>query len=283
MEKFSVLMPVSNKEIASNLKRCLDSIFNQTLIPNEVVVILDGKIRKELKAVLKNYKLKIIELKKNKGIGYALNVGIQNCKYNLIARMDSDDISMPNRFELQIKKFKENKNLSILGGQILEFDNNHIKKIRKVPTEYKDILKYSKKRNPFNHMSVMYKKSTILALGNYTNSPHLEDYYLWIKALQNNYYVENLNEILILANNTTTTIKNRGGIKYIKPTINLQTYLLKSEYINIFEFLKNTLVRVFVALVPNKIRIIIYSLFLREKYTNKNLTINDVYKNEKIN
>lgn len=277
MEKFSVLIPVSNKETVENLKRCLDSVFNQTLKPNEVVLVKDGTLRNELNDLLKNYKLKIIELKRHRGIGYALNVGVKSCKYNLIARMDSDDISMPNRFELQVNKFKENKNLKILGGQILEFEENRIKKIRKVPTTYEGIKKYSRKRSPFNHMSVMYRKDTILELGNYTNRPHLEDYYLWIEALRRNYYVENLKEIIILANNNSTTMKNRGGLKYIPPMFELQKHLLQLKYINIFEFTKNMIIRIFVALVPTKVRTLIYSTFLREKYTNTPLTIDDIY------
>ena len=239
MEKFSVLIPVSNKESVENLKRCLDSVFNQTLKPNEVVLVKDGALRKELNELLENYKLKIIELKKHHGIGYALNIGIKSCKYNLIARMDSDDISMPNRFELQVKRFEENDRLQILGGQILEFEDNRIKKVRKVPTEFEKIKKYSKKRSPFNHMSVMYRKDTILDIGNYTNRPHLEDYYLWIEALNRDCYVENLNEIIILANNNSTTMKNRGGFKYIPPMFDLQKHLLQIKYINFFEFSKN--------------------------------------------
>lgn len=268
MSKFSVLMPVSNKENPDNLKRCLESIINQTIKPDEIVVVKDGKFGKKLDNILKKYNLKIVELNEHKGIGYALNVGIQNCTNNLIARMDSDDIALPNRFELQINRFKKNKKLTILGGQILEFDKDKIKKIRSVPTSYKEILKYSKSRNPFNHMSVMYKKDAIVKLGNYISTPNFEDYYLWINALQNNYYVENLSDIIILANNTLSTMKNRGGIKYIKPTINFQKYLLKTKYINLFEFIKNLSIRISVALIPNKIREKFYLKFLRKEEAN---------------
>lgn len=268
MSKFSVLMPVSNKENPDNLKRCLDSIINQTIKPDEIVVVKDGKFGKKLDNILKKYNLKIVELNEHKGIGYALNVGIQNCTNNLIARMDSDDIALPNRFELQINRFKKNKKLTILGGQILEFDKDKIKKIRSVPTSYKEILKYSKSRNPFNHMSVMYKKDAIVKLGNYISTPNFEDYYLWINALQNNYYVENLSDIIILANNTSSTMKNRGGMKYIKPTINFQKYLLKTKYINLFEFIKNLSIRISVALIPNKIREKFYLKFLRKEEAN---------------
>lgn len=275
MNKFSVLMPVSNMEKPSNLKRALDSITNQTVKPNEIVIVKDGIFTKELNDILKKYKLKIIELTEHKGIGYSLNIGIHNCKYDLIARMDSDDISLPNRFELQLAKFKENKDLAILGGQILEFDENNIKKLRKVPVEYKDILKYAKKRSPFNHMSVMYKKDVILKLGNYKNTPYFEDYILWANAIKNNYYVENLKDIIILASNNSNTMKNRGGKKYIKPTIEFQKYLLSNKYINIFQFVKNIAIRITVAIVPNKVRGFIYSIFLRKRHT---IELKDIYK-----
>lgn len=268
MNKFSVLIPVSNQESPANLKRCLNSILNQTIKPNEIVVVKDGKFPQKLNEVLKEYKLKIIELNEHKGIGYALNVGIKTCKYDIIARMDSDDIALSNRFELQLNRFKKNKKLTILGGQILEFDEKKIKKIRKVPTKYEDILKYSKRRCPFNHMSVMYKKNSILKIGNYSNIPHFEDYQLWITALKKHYYVENLDETIILANNNSNTIKNRGGLKYIKPTIKFQVFLLKANYINMFEFIKNIFIRITVAIVPNKIRAMFYNLFLRKKYKN---------------
>ena len=124
-------------------------------------------------------------------------------------------------------------------------------------------------------MSVMYKKDAILKLGNYMNTPHFEDYYLWINALKNNYYVENLKEIIILANNNSHTMKNRGGLKYIKPTLQFQKYLYKNQYISFLEYIKNIIIRIIVALIPNKLRTLIYTLFLRKKYKNNISNIKD--------
>ena len=125
--KFSVLMCVYDKEKESNLKDCLDSIFDQTKKPNQVVVVLDGKLREGLMKILSKYKLDIFEIEERKGLIYALNYGLEKCKYDLVARMDSDDICMKNRFELLLKEFTKDKSLVLVGGQILEFDGKKIK------------------------------------------------------------------------------------------------------------------------------------------------------------
>jgi len=262
--KFSLLIPVWYGEEPSKLKRCLDSVMKQTVKPNEIVVVKDGIFSDELNAVLKEYKLKEIEIKESKGIGHALSVGIKSCKYDLIARMDSDDISLPNRFELQLERFAKEKDLAILGGQILEFDKD-LEKVRRVPVQYEDILKFSKSRNPFNHMTVMYRKSVILKVGNYLNKPYFEDYYLWIEVLRRGYYVENLDSILVYANFTDRTLGNRGGRKYLGPLISFQKHLLAIKYISYFTFIKNVCERVLVSLMPVKLRGFIYSHFLRKK------------------
>ena len=121
-------MCIYDKEKESNLKECLDSIFNQTVKPNQVVVVLDGPLRRELMDILSNYKLDIYKLKEQKGLTYALNYGLEKCKYDLVARMDSDDICIENRFELLLKEFSKDKNLVLVGGQIIEFNENEIKK-----------------------------------------------------------------------------------------------------------------------------------------------------------
>ena len=184
--KFSVLMSIYKKEEPKYFSEALESVLNQTVMPNEIVIIEDGILTKELQDVIIKYKekypdiIKNYPLKENKGLGLALNYGVTKCKHNLIARMDTDDIALPTRFEKQLEIFEKNPSYDIVGGNILEFaEGTNITNTRIVPEKKEEIYKYAKKRNPMNHVTVMFKKDTILEVGNYENLPYFEDYYLW--------------------------------------------------------------------------------------------------------
>ncbi len=191
MEKYSVLMSVYKKENPDYLRISMDSMFNQTILPDEFILICDGPLTSELDNVINEFEikykkvLKVIRFKENMGLGNALQYGVKKCKNDYIARMDSDDFSVPTRCEMQLKKFAEDKTLSIVGSNVAEFssDINIIESIRSVPEFNDEIIKFSKTRNPFNHPSVMYKKNDVLSSGNYRNIRFMQDYYLWIDML----------------------------------------------------------------------------------------------------
>lgn len=180
--KFTVLMSVYYKEKPEYLQLALESIINQTVKPNEIVLVQDGKLTNELQAVitdqLQKYPdiFKTYALKQNQGLGKALNFGMKKCSNELIARMDTDDIAELNRFELQIKEFKQDKELMLCGGQIAEFADNQteITSYRSVPLKHNEILNFAKKRNPFNHMTVMFKKQAVQSVGGYQHMPYLK-------------------------------------------------------------------------------------------------------------
>ena len=262
--KFSVLMSIYNKETSSNLEQCLNSLLTQTILPTEIVVVLDGNIRDELLLILKKYKVRIIKLKHHVGLAQALKIGVSKCKYDLIARMDTDDIALPNRFKLQIKQFQEDDTLALVGGQIVEFDKKGLKNKRIVPTDYKDICIYSKTRNPFNHMTVMFKKNIIINVGNYEDIKGFEDYYLWIKILRSNYKVKNLNDILVKVRIDDNHKKRRGSLKYISYTYKFEKKLYKQKYINLLQFITNLLIRFSISIIPNKLRVKFYDNILRK-------------------
>lgn len=264
-KKFSVLMSVYYKEKPEYLEQSIDSIINQTIKPNEIVIVKDGPLTKELDNVIKNYKVKVVELKENVGLGKALKIGVENCKYDIIARMDSDDISVENRFELQLKEFEKDENLTLVGGQVIEFNENTLGKRRSVPTNVEEIKKFSKKRNPLNHMTVMFKKQDILSVGNYQHMPYFEDYYLWVLLLKNNYKIINIDNVLAYVRSGEDMTKRRGGIKYLRPTYTFEKNIYKLKYIKINEYLLNLLIRTTVCLVPNKLRRKIYTKVLRTK------------------
>lgn len=149
---FSVLMSLYNKETTNNLIQCLDSLVSQTLRADEVVLVLDGPISEELRGVFQKYitalNIKIVPIENNVGLGRALNLGVENCSYDIIARMDTDDICLPNRFERQIGEFIKDPTLVMVGSAIIEFDENDGERLKKLPLEYSSIRRFSEKKIP---------------------------------------------------------------------------------------------------------------------------------------
>ena len=263
--KFSVLISVYYKEIPEYLELSLESIIDkQILKPNEIVLVKDGPLTKELDNVIEKYinkypsLFKIISLEKNYGLGKALNIGLENCSYELVARMDGDDISKPERFEEQIETFKSNSNLDICGSWIDEFQMKNekleVQSIRKVPAKNNEIYQKLKIICAFNHPTVMYKKSKVLKAGSYLQTFALEDYYLWIRLALNKCKMYNIQKSLIYFRVTDGTAKRRGGIKLLKSDLKFQRYLLKEKFINKREYLKNVFIYGIYRIIPWKLR-----------------------------
>jgi glycosyltransferase involved in cell wall biosynthesis len=269
MPKISVLMSVYYKETPRNLDQCLESLANQTVPADEIVLVKDGVLPFELEETLvswqKKLPLKIVGYEENKGLAYALNYGLDYCLNELIARMDSDDICLPDRFEKQISFFEKNKNTVLLSGYISEFNEepNDILSIRKVPIEYKKIVKYLKKRNAFNHMAVMFKKSVLILIGGYEEIVGFEDYDLWIRLVQAGYRVDNIPEILVYVRIGNNMIMRRRGFRYTKEEIIFFNRQRKNHFISLVEFIVFFILRVPVRLLPPKILAVIYHYSLR--------------------
>lgn len=270
--QFSVLMSVYYKEQAEYLKLSLESVLNQTLKPAEIVLVQDGKLTKELYTIIESYKqkypdiFKTYALKENQGLGKALNYGLQKCNYEFIARMDTDDIAEPNRFEIQIKKFKNNSELALCGGQIAEFaDNpNEITSYRHVPITQEEILKFAKKRNPFNHMTVMFKKQAVQNVGGYQHMPYFEDYWLWARMLKAGYKAKNVNAVLVKVRAGQGMIARRGGVKYIKYIAKFEKAMQKIKMIGYAEIAYFITLRSLVSLMPESMRLAVYKWKLRK-------------------
>lgn len=268
--KFSVLMSVYYKEDPKYLKEAIESVLDQTVMPSEIVVIKDGKLGDNLNNVLnefdKKYEslFKFIQFEENQGLGIALRRGVEECSYEIIARMDTDDIAAKNRFERELAIMQE-KNLDIVGSNIVEFDGNieNIISRRNVPDTDESIKSYAKKRNPFNHMTVMYKKSAVLKAGNYKNFLWFEDYNLWIRMIMNGAKMYNIQENLVYARTGASMFERRGGVKYIKREYKMQKEMLKIKFISYKEFIFNILSRSAVRIMPNKLRGFVYMKMLR--------------------
>lgn len=269
---YSVLMSVYYKDNPEWLKESIQSMLNQTIKTNDFVIVEDGTLPNELENVIKFYEknqkniFNIIRIEKNGGLGPALALGIMNCKNELIARMDSDDYSIPNRCELQLRKFNADEELSIIGSNIAEFvdDINNIQAYRILPEKDDEIKKFAKKRNPFGHPSVMFRKSKILEAGNYRSYYLVEDYDMWIRLIEKKAKCYNFKEVLVYMRISEDFYKRRGGIKYLKSILKFKNEQLKNGYFTIGDYLKSTIPHVVVCLIPNMIRDYIYKKFLRK-------------------
>lgn len=273
MKNYSVLMSVYYKERPEYLRQAMKSIFDQTVLTDDFVLICDGPLTEELDKVIDEYKhihediLNVYRIENNVGLGNALNLGISKCKNQLVARMDSDDISRKERCEKQLKIFEKDDSIDIVSGTIEEFvgDIKNVKSCRNLPEKNQDIIKFAKSRSPFNHACIMYKKNKVIGAGSYKDFYFLEDYYLWIRMLNSGCQGYNIQEPLLWVRAGNDMYKRRSGIKYVKSQKNLLTYMKKIEFINKFEFIIGLFIRTCVSLSPNLLRKYLYNNFLRNE------------------
>lgn len=271
--EFSVLMSVYFNDSKENLEKSLLSIIDQSVVPKEIIIILDGKLPTDMEKFVYDFSkkysiIKIIALKENKGLGIALSEGTKHVTTSLIARMDADDIAVNERFELQLKCFSKDETVGVVGGQIAEFsgDTENILSYRKVPLTNREIRKFSKYRSPFNHPTIMIKKDLLMSVGGYLDYPFFEDYFLWIRILSHtNVKVKNLEETLVYMRVDEGLYSRRGGIKYLKSYISLKNYSYRIQFIGILEYLVTVSSMLISSIFPGYIRRYLYLSFLRKK------------------
>lgn len=266
---FTVLLSIYKKEHPTYLKQSFESLFTQTLLPSEIILVKDGPLTSELDYIIAEYVqkypvIKVISLEQNQGLGKALNEGLKHCSYNLVARMDTDDIAKSDRFEKQIQVFKKHPEIDVCSSWIEEFDENinNILSIKKLPENHQEIVHYAKHRCPVNHPVVMYKKDAVLRAGGYEGFP--EDYRLWIKMLMNGSKIYNIQESLLYFRFSKDMIKRRGGWKYAIDDLKSQVSFYKMGFFSLPTLLYNVIIRITVRLIPNFLRTIIYKKFLRK-------------------
>ena len=270
---YSVLMSVYVKEKAEFLKQAMDSIWKQTVPTDDFVLVCDGPLTAELDAVIENMlathpeTLHVVRLEKNGGLGNALNIGIKECKNELVARMDSDDISRPDRCEKQLTVFWNNTDVSICSGIVEEFTTStEFIEARRVPPETQDeILQFAKKRNPFNHPCVMYKRSAVETAGGYQDFYLLEDYYLWIRMLQKGCIGYNLQQPLLWMRAGSDMYKRRAGWKYAQSQRALFKYMKDSGFISGSQYTKSVGIRTASSITPNWLREFMFKRAMRKK------------------
>lgn len=269
VKEISVLMSVYENDNVFFFEQSVDSLLNQTHLPSEIIIVVDGPIGKDiddLLAKLSNNKLfVIIRLHENKGLAIAMNIGVRKAKYNLIARMDSDDISHPERFAKQIDFLAKNLEVDIVGTWIDEFIGNveNIISTRKVPEEHSDIISYLKGRCPLNHPTVIFRKESVLQSGNYLECHLKEDLYLWLRLYKNNFIFANIPESLLFFRTSNDVFRRRGGIKYAKSELKMFNYRYQIGLINLLEYLYFNSVTIPIRLMPPILRSLIYKFLLR--------------------
>lgn len=275
--EYSVLMSVYYKEDPSYLKISIESMLNQTLPPNQIVIVKDGKLTKELDDIVDHYKFNyqdlftIVELEKNVGLGLALNEGLKACKNELVARMDTDDIAVENRCELQVNEFMKNEKLSIIGSNIAEFydDPNEIVSSRVVPSNHKDIIKFSRRRNPFNHPTVMYKKSEVLKVGGYGDFRRNQDLDLFVRMLHNGCLSANINKSLVLFRANKDNLKRRKSWEKCSSYIGMIYNFWKLGYSGFNDLLIVAASQIVVFLAPISFLDWVSNNYLRKTHINK--------------
>lgn len=268
---YSVLMSVYIKEKPENLKASISSIFEQTMQTDDFVIVCDGPLTDELNNVIKETQdfhstiMKIIRLPQNVGLGKALNIGVKHCKNEIIARMDSDDISRPERCEKEFEIINR-YNLDIVSATVEEFENNPIKAISKrvVPETQEKILAFAKKRCPFNHPCVMYRKVAVEKAGGYIELYCQEDYFLWVRMLLNGCKGYNIQEPLLWMRAGNGMYKRRSGIRYAKSQVTLFKFMWDKNFISTSQFVTSCIIRICSSLAPNWMRKLAYQMILRK-------------------
>lgn len=272
-KNFSVLMSLYERENPSYLAQALDSVLGQTMRPAEIVVVKDGPLTGALYETLARYQrnnpglFRMVSLAENMGLGLALKAGLSKCSFELVARMDTDDVCCEDRFEKQLACMERHPDLALLGSFIREFSvsPDSPESVTVLPCSHSEILEFAKRRNPFRHMTVIFRKSAVLDSGGYRDFPYFEDYDLWVRMLQHGYRTANLPEYLVNVRANRAMFARRGGLKYLRQEIKFQKLLHWTGFISTAELIENILVRGAVRLLPNEVRELAYKFFLRQE------------------
>ena len=265
---YSVLMSVYEKETAENLRQSVESIFAQTVLPSEFVLVIDGKIgpqlQNEVSALSQKFMIKEVYLPQNVGLGPALNAGFKHCTNEIVARMDSDDIAMPQRIEKQLK-LMEQTGADIVSCAVCEFEGSvdNVTATKTVPQTHEEIMQYLRRRNPFNHPAVVYKKSVIISLGSYNDYKFFEDYELFARALSRGFKGANLKEPLLYMRAGDAMYNRRGGRQYVSC---IRRFYKKMECLGLCSKKDKLLCvfpRIIIALATSFLRRFVYKMLLR--------------------
>lgn len=263
---FSVLLPVYRGDVPANFRRALQSVgADQSLKPSQIVVVCDGPVHDEVEGMLSSAlagstaltggaRLDVIRIPRNGGLGPALNLGLRACRHDIVARADADDISLPQRFAVQVPLLEEG--FDIVGSAIAEFANDEHRTgiVRRMPSTPEEIRSTIGFRDPFNHPTVVYRASGVRAVNGYEDVPHMEDYWLFSRMVAAGQRGTNLAEPLVLYRVGAGAYERRGGVTMLRSEIDLQRRLRRYGMTSRWMFLRNVLVRGGYRIVPTSLR-----------------------------
>lgn len=268
--KYSVLMTVYYKEKAEFLREAIESMLNQTVKPSEFVLVEDGPLTDELYKVIDEYKknpiFKKIELKENQGSGPASAAGVLACSNEWIARLDSDDYSVPERIEKQFKLLDSDPKINVIGANVIEIETERPENQQKVilPEKNDEIRKYTGRRCPFRTSAILFKKDMVLEAGNYRTFRRVEDYDMFARLVANGAVCANVQEYLTYMRIDKDYYRRRGGMKIAKSIIKLKKEIRKLGLSTISDWLISVPIQVTVSLMPNGARDVFYRKVLRK-------------------
>lgn len=264
--KFSVLISVYINDPLEQLVSAVESVIDQSRPPDQLVIVLDGPVSDQVKEFVESLKREkevlctVLDLKNNVGLGVALKFGLEHCEHELVARMDADDISVATRFEQQLDFLRNHPEISVVGGNIIEFDEHSTLGARAVAQELKDVIRMARQRNPVNHVTVMFRKTDVLAVGGYRDFPTYEDYDLWIRMIRASFLIFNLPSELVFVRAGNDMANRRRGFQYLKNDFRFFLYLYKTRFIGGLDFGLALLIRIPTRLGGRTATKLIYSL-----------------------
>lgn len=257
---FSVLLSVYFKENPYWFRMSLASIFDQTLLPSEIILVEDGVLTRQLYDIIDEYRsaypiIKVVVNNKNLGLGLSLQKGILACSNDIIARMDTDDLMHSTRFEKQYKCLIEN-DYDVVSCWTLMFENDitNVIAIKKRPEYHDEIARLAKKRSPVSHPGVMFRKSAVLKAGNYQDVHFYEDYHLWARMIMSGSVFYNIQEPLLYLRTSDAQIERRGGFHYALNEIRIFKYFYDIGFYSLRDLTVNILTHSVIRLLPLTLR-----------------------------
>lgn len=271
--KFSVLISVYAKNDSNALDKCLESVFSQTLVPDEMVLVCDGPLTAGLDSVINKYVKKygnifrVVRIKKNVGTGAAANIGIKACRNELILKADSDDICLPDRCRIQAEMFAKDPELAMAGGYIREFSNETGEEIavKKVPLTHEEIMKYSRRRNPINNPSIAIKRSFAIKIGGYSRDVRCEDYDFVCRMLHSGAKAANTPEILVDYRVDKGNMSRRRDWRNTKSFVAVRWKNFLRGYCGLLDLIIPCAAQIMLFLMPEKLTEKFYGKFLRKQ------------------
>lgn len=267
---FSVLISIYKNENSLWFREALDSVFAQTIQPNEIVLVKDGPLTPELDDVIDEYSarypiFKLVVNEKNLGLGLALQKGVLACSNEIIARMDTDDTMPKDRFEKQLAKIDEGYDVVSCWSQICSQDMKETVAIKQRPEHNEDIIRLAKRRSPVCHAACFLKKSAVIAAGNYQHCFFYEDYNLWVRMIMSGAKFYNLQEVLYFVRTTEEQLKRRGGFKYLKNELKVFKQFHNMGFFSMKDLIVNSCIRIVARLMPASFRTSIFKMIWNHK------------------